>query len=120
MPTSNPRFPARFDAQPWDDDIERSTPAGRTAAASARTDYEPNGIPRSHLRPCDEGHDETHLPQCFKVYLPQPAGRFGMIFTIDKQADKLILTFLAFGTRHHPPNSHAPTVYDIAHKRLHG
>ena len=40
MPTSEPRFPARFDPDPWDEDLARSTPAGATAAQNARRDYE--------------------------------------------------------------------------------
>jgi len=121
MPTPGPRFPARFDPQAWDEDLARSTPAGRTAVRDARGDYEPNGIPRSHLKPCEaEGRDGTNLPQCFKVYLPPPDGRFGMVFTIDGNADKPAFVFLAFGVRHHPKGSHAPTVYEIAHGRLLG
>jgi hypothetical protein len=29
------------------------------------------------------------------------------------------LRYLAFGVRHHPKGSHAETVYEIAHRRLH-
>lgn len=121
MSPTEPRFPARFAPDYWDEDLARSTPAGRTAARRARSDYEPDGIPRAHLRPCDEeGRDGTNLPQCFKVYLPRPDGRFGMVLTIDSSADELTLLFLAFGVRHHPEGSHAPTVYEIADQRLNG
>jgi hypothetical protein len=121
MPTSAPRFPARFDPDAFDEDLARSTPAGRTAAEIARRTYESDGIPISHLRPCGlEGGDGTILPDCTKVYLPRPDGRFGVIFTIDRKADKPTLVFLAFGVRHHPKGSHALTVYELAHRRLHG
>jgi len=43
MPPSEPRFPARFDPDPWDEDLARSTTTGRQAAQAARRDYEPNG-----------------------------------------------------------------------------
>jgi hypothetical protein len=120
MSTSDPRIPARFDRDPWEEDLARATHAGRTAAEAARDGYEPSGIPRSHLKPCDEeGRDGTSLPQCFKVYLPRPNGRFGMVFTIDKKANELTLMLLAFGVRHHPPESNTPTVYQTAHQRLH-
>ena len=113
------RFPARFDPDPWDEDLARSTPVGRTTAEAARGHYEPDGIPRSNLKPCEaEGRDGTSLPDCAKIYLPLPNGRFGMVFTIDRRADKPALEFLAFGIRHHPEGSHAPTVYEIAHQRL--
>lgn len=119
MGPSEPRFPARFDPDPWDEDLAHSTPAGRTAAEAARRDYEPDGVPRSHLRPCEaQGRDGTSLSDCAKVYLPSPDGRFGMVFTIDRKADKPALEFLAFGIRHHPKGSHAPTVYELAHRRL--
>lgn len=119
MSPSEPRLPARFDPDPWDEDLARSTTTGRQAAQAARRDYEPNGIPRSHLKPCEaEGSDGTSLPDCAKIYLPQPNGKFGMVFTIDRKADKPTLLFLAFGVRHHPKRSHAPTVYEIAHQRL--
>jgi hypothetical protein len=120
MPSSDPRFPARFDAQAWEEDIARSTAAGVAAAEPARTEYEQLGVPRSQLGLCDaEGQDGTRLPQCFKVYLPQPRGRFGMVFTVDLKDDRLILQFLAFGVRHHPAGAHAATVYEFADKRLH-
>jgi hypothetical protein len=120
MSTSERRFPARFDPDPWEQDLARSTSAGQTAGETARRDYEADGVPRSHLKLCEqEGRDGTNLPQCFKVYAPYPNGRFGIVFTIDGDADKPTLMFLAFGVRHHPPSSHAPTVYKIAHNRLH-
>ncbi|MFL5833431.1 MAG: hypothetical protein ACJ76B_05580 [Solirubrobacterales bacterium] len=73
------------------------------------------------LRRCDaEGRDGTELPACFKVYLPAPNGKFGMVFRFIRESDGLALRYLAFGVRHHPPDSNALTVYEIAHRRLHG
>ncbi len=121
MSPPEPRFPARFAPDPWEEDLARTTPAGHQAAEAARLAYESSGIPPSHLKPCEtEGRDGTNLPQCFKVYLPHPNGRFGMIFTIDLQEDKPTLVFLAFGVRHHPKESNALTVYLIADRRLNG
>lgn len=119
MSTSG-RFPAHFDPDTFGEDLTHSTPAGRRLAEAAREDYERNGIPRSILAPCDaEGRDGTRLPSCVKTYLPQPAGRFGIVFewVIHKLEPRL--RYLAFGVRHHPKDSHAPTVYEIAHQRLH-
>ena len=42
------------------------------------------------------------LPDCAKVYLPPPAGRFGMIFRVIKVEDRPCLAYVAFGVRHHP------------------
>lgn len=117
--TSEPRFAARFDADAFREDMAQATPAGHDAAEAARRAYGKDGIPRSQLRPCDsEGRDGTKLPQCLKVYLPPPAGRFGMVFKFVIADSKPRLDFLAFGVRHHPVNSNAPTVYEIAYWRL--
>jgi hypothetical protein len=119
MPPSDPRLPVRFDPDPWDQDLARSTPAGDTTVQAARRNYEPNGIPVSHLKACEpEGRDGTSLPDCVKAYLPQPNGRFGMVFTIDREGDEPALLFLAFGVRHHPKGSHALNVYEVADRRL--
>jgi hypothetical protein len=119
MPTSELRFPARFDPDAFGADLKSSTPAGRTAAETARRNYERNGVPRSQLAPCEtEGRDGTRLPGCVKIYIPQPAGHFGMVFKWVIHETGPRLKYLAFGARHHPKDSHAPTVYEIAHQRL--
>jgi hypothetical protein len=119
MSTSGVRFPARFDPDTWEADLARSTPAGRAAAESAKHDYSQNGVPREHLQPCDpEGRDGTLLPYCVKVYLPQPDGRFGMVFKLVEVDGHLRLDYLAFGVRHHPKGSNALTVYELAGQRL--
>ncbi len=113
------RFPARFDPDAFAEDLARTTPTGRATAESAREEYEHNGIPRSQLRPCDdEGRDGTSLPGCLKVYLPQPAGRFGMVFEVVRTRGKLELEYLAFGIRHQPRGSNALTVYELAGARV--
>jgi hypothetical protein len=106
-----------FDDLAFEDDVCR--PGGEIAAA-VRRDYEQHGVAVADLLACDEeGRDSTRLPGCVKVYLPQPAGRFGMVFAIHRQAGRLLLAYLAFGVRHHPYGSNAPTVYQIADRRLH-
>lgn len=118
--TSGLRFPARFDPDAFRMDMARTTPSGQEAAESARRDYAAGGVPRKYLRPCDaEGRDGTELTQCLKAYVPPPAGRFGMVFKFVIADDGPRLDYLAFGVRHHPPGSNAPTVYEIAHRRLH-
>ena len=67
------------------------------------------------------GSDGTELPNCAKVYLPPPAGRFGMVFNLTIDSDgRPVLGFLAFGVRHEPRDSHSATVYQLAHEPLHG
>jgi hypothetical protein len=103
--------------------LARTSDAGRTAAASARQDFErQSGVPVPQLRRVDEhGRDGTVLPRCAKVYVPAPTGRFGIVFKLEfEQNQGVVLNFLAFGARHHPPQSRRPTVYQLAHWRMHG
>jgi hypothetical protein len=118
--TGEPHFPARFDPDAFREDMARATPAGRDAAEASKRRYEASGVPRSELGPCDPEHrDGTKLPQCLKVYLPPPAGRFGMVFKFVIADDGPRLDYLAFGVRHPPADSHALTVYGVADRRLH-
>lgn len=98
------RFPARFDPDAWETDLACSTPAGRTIAQAARSDYEPGGVPRSHLKRCEpEGRDGNNLVDCIKVYVPHPDGQWGMVFVLKFEPNgRPVLMFLAFGVRHHP------------------
>jgi hypothetical protein len=71
------------------------------------------------LRPCDaEARDGTRLDDCAKLYIPQPDGRWGAVFKIDAAASKPALLLLAVGERH-PARPWKPSVYEIAHRRLH-
>jgi hypothetical protein len=45
MPTSEPYWPARFDADLFDKHLARSTPAGRATAETVKNEYERDGIP---------------------------------------------------------------------------
>jgi hypothetical protein len=122
-PNSKPRASAHFDPDAWEEDLARTTPAGRDAAEAARRDYERKGVPIEQLRRVAEhGDDHTNLPDCAKVYLPQPDGRFGMVFMLKFEPNgRPVLAYLAFGVRHHPHRrSRRPTVYQLAHLRLHG
>ena len=102
------------------EDIVRSGRTGARILRETRRRYERDGVAIASLRRCEaEGRDGTRLPACFKVYLPPPDGKFGMVlrFTLGKKG--VCLRYLAFGVRHHPKGSHAETVYEIAHRRLH-
>jgi hypothetical protein len=108
-----------FTGNVFDEDIARASSGGREAANAARRRYERSGIPIGELRHVQgEGPDGTMLPGCLKVYLPPPAGRFGMVFMLAIAEAGALLRYLAFGVRHQPKGSHALTVYDIAHARL--
>jgi hypothetical protein len=122
VPSRAPRLATRFDEIAWQEDLARTSEAGREVAAQARGDFDRRGgVPIPQLRRVDEhGRDGTVLPRCAKVYLPAPAGRFGLVFKFEIDEERVVLNFLAFGARHHPPQSRRPTVYEIAHWRMHG
>jgi len=111
--------PAQFDDAAFSADLKRTSDAGRQVAEAARHAYEQEGVPINDLLPCEEeGPEGTALQHCMKVYLPQPAGKFGMVFRIELRNGKALLAYAAFGVRHHPRNSNALTVYQLAHTRL--
>lgn len=119
MTKGRPPAPAVFDNALFDADIERASEAGADAARAARKRFEAGGVPRDELRLCEaEGSEGAELPHCLKVYLPPPAGRFGMVFQVEIVAGRGQLRYIAFGVRHHPPESNAATVYEVAHPRL--
>jgi hypothetical protein len=102
-------------------DIEWASDAGADATRAARRRSEGEGIPHDELRLCEaEGTEGTELPHCLKIYLPPPAGRFGMVFQLEIVAGRDQLRYIAFGVRHHPRESNAKSVYEIAHRRLRG
>lgn len=110
-----------FDHVAFAEDTVRSGRTGAEVLRRARATFEVEGVAFSSLRRCEpEGRDGTRLPACFKVYLPEPDGRFGMVLALTDGGSGLGLHYLAFGVRHQPKGSHAPTVYEIAHRRLNG
>lgn len=113
------RAPALFDDAAFAEDLRRASDAGEEVALAARREFEEEGIPVGSLLACDEeGPDGTELRHCMKLRLPPPNGKFGMVFRIEKQKGRSVLVFAAFGARHHPADSNALTVYEIAHRRL--
>lgn len=113
--------PVVFDEAASAEDMAAASPGGRREAAAAREALEREGISTERLRPClAEGPDRTVLEACVKTYVPWPAGRFGIVFALRRAEGRLVLSFLAFGVRHHPSGARAPNLYAIAHRRLHG
>jgi hypothetical protein len=87
MPTKR-RLPAHFDSDWWRRDVERASAAARLEAERVRSVLEHEGIPVEQLRPCEtEGRDGTRLANCFKIYIPAPIGRFGMVFVASLNPD---------------------------------
>lgn len=76
----------------------------------------------------DEWRDEVErldARSCVKLYVPLGRGGaseapFGFVFQLAQDPDgSLVWNFLSFGERH-PSNPATRTVYERAHKRLHG
>jgi hypothetical protein len=101
--------------------MARASSAARRVAEAARNEFESYGVPIASLKPCDaEGADGTQLTGCAKVYLPPPVGLHGMVLRFARQPDgRFTLAYAAFGLRHPPRDSRQPSVYEVAHRRLH-
>ncbi len=113
-------FRVELDDTPFAEDLAHSSPAGQKAAKQKRAAVERDGQPADELITCDaEAQDGTRLPGCFKTYVPWAAGRWGMVYEFRFDEDRRpYLAFLAFGVRHHPSDSNALTVYEVASRRL--
>jgi hypothetical protein len=115
-----PSFPVRFDEDAFAEDLAHVSRAGRTVGARERARLERDGIAVRVLLACEpEARDGTRLPGCAKTYLPAPDGPWGMVFRGERPpAGTPTLLCLAFGRRH-PPAPWQPSVYQVAHRRLH-
>lgn len=123
-----PPVSIRFDREEWQEEVERldERSEARIQAERARREIE-SGKAALDLRKCeaDDGAGGTRLVGCVKAYVP--LGRqgasdapFGFVFQLAQNPDgSLVWNFIAFGERH-PDNPATRTVYERAHKRLHG
>jgi hypothetical protein len=122
-----PRASVEFPEAVWEQEVERfdrHSPA-RVQAQRARKEIELGRAQLAWKRCEADGPGETRLPGCRKLYVPlRVAGAstapFGLVFRLTQKPDgELAWTMIAFGERH--PDDHGTrTVYERAHKRLHG
>jgi hypothetical protein len=111
----------RVDDVTLEEDLARTTDAGRTAIRPVIDQLRSTGVPKDWLKRCEAEHQSgTDLGGCVKLYIPQPVGPWGAVLTGDRHVTAPTLVLLAVGIRHHPRDSNAPTVYQLAHRRLHG
>ena len=114
-------FAVSIDEAMLEEDLARVTDTGRAAIRPVIEQLRGAGAPKNWLKRCEAEHrDGTDLGGCVKLYIPQPAGPWGAVLTGDRKAAIPTLVLLAVGVRHHPRESNAPTVYQLAHRRLHG
>lgn len=116
---SGPTFPVHVDKRELAEDLSHLSDAGRTAVKPFVQGLETSGVPAAWLKRCDaEARDGTRLPGCVKFYIPQPAGQWGAVLLGGLDNGKPTLFLLATGDRH-PDALWKPSVYEIAHRRLH-
>jgi hypothetical protein len=102
-----------------------SNSPARIAAESARKEIEDGRIKRGWMKCRSEGSaDGTSLPSCVKIYVPVgqsvSEAPYGFVFELEVKSDgTLVLSFLAFGEGH-PRDERSRSVYERAHRRLHG
>lgn len=116
-----PVFPVGFDEDALTEDLERLPASAEIALRGFRKELrQQGGIPKSRLKACrDESQDGTMLGGCVKTYVPWPDGRFGAVFApVSHPKRPMALRVFAFGVRHHPRESNAESLYDVAHRRL--
>jgi hypothetical protein len=117
--TSGPTFPVHVDERELAEDLSHASEAGQAVIKPLIRQLRTGGLPVAWLRRCDsEARDGTRLPGCVKVYVPQPAGQWGAVFLGGALNGVPTLFLLAVGNRH-PEGPWKPSVYEIAHRRLH-
>jgi hypothetical protein len=129
VPTSGrgaPRVAVLITQRVWRAEVERFDPRSpaRLAAERARHRLESDGLALTDLRRCDaQAADRTTLAGLVKVYVPigdAPSSERPYAFVLSPAHGEPIaaLALVAFGERH--PRRGARSVYQRAHKRLHG
>jgi hypothetical protein len=120
-PQSEPVFPVGFDDDALEEDLAHLPASAEEALRLFHKDVRRlGGIPKSRLMACQaEGRDGTRLGGCVKTYIPWPDGRFGAVFVAVTHPNRpMALRAIALGIRHRPSGSSAPTVYQVADRRL--
>jgi hypothetical protein len=113
------RFEVRVVEEALEEDLGHATEAGQAAMKAVVNELRSDGAAKEALKRCeDEARDGTKLGGCVKLYIPEPAGQWGAVFAADEEAAKPALVLLAVGERH-PSKPWRPSVYQIAHRRLH-
>jgi hypothetical protein len=116
-------IPMRISPHTWAQEVERyrKGAAPRLAAERERRRLERDGIRMAVLQRCSaEGDDGTSLEGLVKSYMPisdaPPSERpYGFVLIPTRDG---VLALVAFGERH--PAAGTRSVYERAHKRLHG
>ena len=122
---SGRRIAVRFDERVWNEAVRGFSGRALDVAVSARRSLAREGVALAALRPCESlGPDRTELAGCAKLYLapgdaPPSERPFGFVLQLARDdAALLVFVFVAFGPRH--PRAGVRSVYERAHRQLHG
>lgn len=125
MGTAQRRLPVRFDGAVWREALRGFSRGPLEIATNARSYAERRGVALAEVLPCEaHGTDGTALAGCAKLYLPvgdaPPSERpFAFVLQLAREMDStLVWVFVAFGHRH--PRAGVRSVYERAHRQLHG
>jgi hypothetical protein len=113
------RYRVEFDDAAFAEDLQHNSPPARAAGQTEHSDIVKNGLDPARLKRCEaEGRDGTKLPNCAKIYIPEPDGPWGMVFELRvNDARRPYLACMAFGTRH-PTRAGKLSIYEVASQRL--
>ena len=120
------RVAVRITPEVWREEVERFDDRSRPRAAAERERprLTQDGVRLADLERCAEhGADRTRLGGLVKVYVPishTPSSErpFGFVLSPGRSQQDRYLALVAFGERH--PRPGVRSVYERAHKRLHG
>ncbi len=120
------RVAVRISPGVWREEVERFDQRSRARAAAERERrrLDRDGLSLADVERCvEEGPDHTRLAGLVKVYVPiskaPPSERpFGFVLSPGSSERGAYFALVAFGERH--PRLGIRSVYERAHKRLHG
>lgn len=124
----SPSVPIEFGSVEWEEEVERyhSLSPARARAQNARKAIEAGTAKLAWKRCKADGPGGTELPGCRKLYVPlgkeAPSSEapYGFVFQLIQKPDgSLAWSLISFGERH-PSDNKTRSVYERAHKRLHG
>jgi hypothetical protein len=125
MTSAARRLAVRFDEAVWREATRGFSREPLQIATSARLAAEQHGIALADVVPCETaGSDGTRLAGCAKLYLPPGGGPpserpYAFVLRLARAGDRsLVWVFVAFGHRH--PRPGVRSVYERAHRQLHG